>query len=211
MKITIDGQEFGADETGAMQRAIVELETSRADGAKALRDAETENTSLRDKIAELEPKATELDVLKADADKDDKGTPPSAEEQAKARLDWANDRFELVEMARGLKLDGFDKFADVEGDNDAIKRSIVFSRFDEEELPTEAHVDAALAIMRKADTKQDDGDDRPTSTKPLANLIAGNEVAKHDAANSEDTIAAAQKRYDAWVKGGCKGDLEATN
>lgn len=211
MKIKIDGQEFDVSEGPAIQRAIAVVETSRADAVKRADAAEADLAQANDKIAELEPKAAELDVLKAD--EGNKPAPRTDAELEAERLDWANERFALIEVARRFKLDGFDKFEDVEGTNGDIKRQIVFSRFDESELPTDAHLDAAFALMMKEDQPKadEDGDDaqpstKPKSTQPLAAAIATNEAARHDA--DADTVAVAQARYDAWVAGGCEGDLE---
>ena len=149
--IKIDGREFSIDEVLAIQRAISEVENQRNDYADELKAAAkdvAESTKKLDEanvaLKEAEAVKVELDVLKADAKKREDNKPADVN-----LIAFANERFELIDLAKRMKLDGFAEAAKVELDNKAIKRAIVMSRFDEDDLPSEAHVDAAFALMKK--------------------------------------------------------------
>jgi hypothetical protein len=188
MKIKIDGKEFDIAEVGAIQRAIVEFETRHADAVISLRESTANTAELTAKmdtmitLEDVQGLKAELDVLKTDAAK------RNDHDDTADRLAWANERFALVELARQTKIDGFEDLAKVEGDNDAIKRKIVLSRFDEEDLPSQAHVDAAFALMKKGNG---------SSTKSLADAIVGGQGREE----KRDAIMDAQAKYEAGLRG----------
>ena len=149
MKIRIDGREYAADEPAA-QRAIDDMVDARTKaveavtGIKAKLDAsEATLADLRVKLTALEGKAAELDVLKADA-----ANKPTQADQDAARLDWFDTRQALL-----AQVDTRQIVLDAAITNDEIKRAIVLSRFDEADLPSQAHIDAAFSLMSKEDFK----------------------------------------------------------
>lgn len=183
--IKIDGHEYSVEETPAVQRAIVAVETSRADALQELETVKADSASMLEEVIELRQAKAELDVLKADqAKRGDAGEPDTDQE----RIDFANERFELIETARTLKLDGFEDVAAVGQTNAEIKSAIVLSRFDADEVPTEAHVDAAFSLMKKEIAKA-------RQNAPSPNDVLARNLLRADTTQPADVLGNAQKAY----------------
>ena len=197
IRIKIDGNEFDpAAEATATQRAINALEGQRNDAiaeakqhaedcAKAKADAAEANAKLDAATAELDVTKLELEKLKA-------------EPKAPAKLDAAeliafyNERSKLVERASKLGAK-FDEAAD----NAAIKTAIVLTRFDADDLPTQAHVDAAFSLMSKDAEKAD----RADSNEVARNLLNAQHAAPESRLDaSAKALADAQEAYEARLK-----------
>jgi hypothetical protein len=181
--IKIDGREFSAEETPAVQRAITEMEEARNDALSELDVLRTDNANKDQEIEELRQAKAELDVLKVAESKRADEVDTDQE-----RIDFANERFELIETARTLKLDGFDDVAEVSSTNAEIKKAVVLSKFDEDELPTEAHVDAAFSLMKKEIAKA-------RENAPSPNDVLARNLLRADTTQQPDTMAAAQAGY----------------
>lgn len=192
--IKIDGRDFAAEETPAMQRAINEVQEKRD---AAVTDAGDFKKKFEEMKEEYDAMKAEYDVLKADMAKkaaeeeDAKGDEKTDSDQE--RVDFANARFGLIETARTLKLDGFDDVLEIKATNDEIKRTIVLSRFDAEEIPTDAHVDAAFSLMQKDIAKQ--RADAPTPNDRLAHNLL-----RADTTQKTDVLADAQAGYIERIK-----------
>lgn len=167
MPFKIDGREYSAEETGAIQRAIDEIVAQR-------NDAKTNADKLSTELATIKP---EFDVLKLDAkDKQKSYDELKAEFDAMkkeldamkakkadgadevSRLNWFNERASLIETAKSFKVDE----AELKGENDAIKRAIALTKFDEADLPSQAHIDAAFTLMIRS---------QPSTTEKVGNII----------------------------------------
>jgi hypothetical protein len=153
-KIKIDGMEFDVEtEQAAIQRAIAAVEAKRNDALEAVKEVSAKADA---KVAELQAKADadqakfEITTLELEKVKAEKAQAPKFD--AAAQVAWFNERQALV--AHAEKLDA--KF-DAADDNAAIKSAIVLTRFDEADLPTQAHVDVAFSLMSK-ESKSDDSE-----------------------------------------------------
>jgi hypothetical protein len=160
MKIRIDGQEYDITEEAAIKRALDAQQKRNDEAAAKLAEAEANAQAAQAATVEAVAKAdaataqlatvtAERDVLKLDADK----APPITD--AAERMAWHTERMELSKRADALAIE-----VEAEASNDEIKRAIVLSRFDAEDLPTQAHIDAAFSLMSK-----DTAAPAPTTTR----------------------------------------------
>jgi len=192
--LRIDGREYGADEVKAVQRAIDEVVDAR-DRADAEAKELTEKldgmsatmATLDEKMKMLEGKAAELDVLKAAADMARENGMHGMKEDNAERLQWFNDRMALINELnkREIKADGLDEM-----ENEDIKKAIVLSRFDEADVPSDAHVDAAFSLMQKEDAK-------PAKKSTLAGELLASQQGRVD--EGQKALQDAQAVYDKWI------------
>lgn len=183
--IKIDGHEYSVEETPAVQRAIVAVETARNDALAELEVLRSDNDTKDAELEELRQAKAELDVLKASEAKRGDADQGDTDQE---RIDFANERFELIETARALKLDGFGNIAEVGATNAEIKQAIVLSRFDADEVPTEAHVDAAFSLMKKEIAKA-------RENAPSPNDVLARNLLRADTTQQPDVLQNAHKAY----------------
>jgi len=82
---------------------------------------------------------------------------------------------ELSKRADALAIE-----VEAEANNDEIKRAIVLSRFDAEDLPTQAHIDAAFSLMSKDTTAP-----APTTTRADSQSEPSGVIAAEDAYHAQ--------------------------
>ena len=180
MKIRIDGQEYDITEEAAIKRALDAQQKRNDEAAAKLAEAEANTQAEQAATVEAVAKAdaataqlatvtAERDVLKLDADK-----VPTITDAAE-RMAWHTERMELSKRADALAIE-----VEAEANNDEIKRAIVLSRFDAEDLPTQAHIDAAFSLMSKDTTAP-----APTTTRADAQPEPSGVIAAEDAYHAQ--------------------------
>lgn len=194
-KVKIDGQEYDVAESAAIQRAVVSLEKHRNDAIENWEELKEEIAELHAKLAESLKAMEQLDAVKAEMDAyKAKLQEVRAEKEQMLTQDaaeaWAVERMKLIDAAKAMNLDGFEDAYSVKGSNDDIKKSIVLSRFDEDDIKSVAHVDAAFSLMMKESRQP------VKSTNALADAIVGK-----GRADKADPLVEAQNQYNAWING----------
>lgn len=206
--IRIDGKTYQVEEPAA-QRAIDELAGERDDALERADAAEKNATELEakldatsseldEKTKEIAEKDEELSSLKAKVDEID-GEDETDEDET--RIDYANERFELLSIARELKIDGFDEPTEVKDSNAAIKRAIVEKAGgNSDRLDDETYVDVYFEVVsnKTRDEKNDEEeDDAKPSPKPVdvfgANLAGA--AKKRGDGNGEPSLEEIEDKF----------------
>ena len=216
--ITIRGRAYNLDsEQPAIQRAIADMEGEMSEmepGEKAAK--------LMLELEELKVKLAALEVANADMGKklegyeagEGEGEGGEGEGEMMSVGDamaWAFARLELVDFAHTLGVEGAEDMLDVTVTDADIKRKVALTRFDADDLPTEAHVDAAVSLIRKdgegkarakAKAKVEPKNDGLTSsTRRLTDMLfKGRKTTKADEADERkdegSELDEAQAEYD---------------
>lgn len=215
--IRIDGKTYQVEEPAA-QRAIDELAGERDDALERADAAEENATELEakldaqasdldEKTKELAEKDEEISSLQKKLDEID-GEDETDEDET--RIDYANERFELLSIARELKIDGFDEPTEVKDSNDAIRRAIVESAGgNSERLDDETYVDVYFEVVSSKywDEKNDgegdgaakekndgEGGEKPKPVDIFGAKLAGAAKEREDG-NGEPTLREVEDQF----------------
>jgi len=212
---TIKGRTYNLDtEQPAIQRAIADMEGEMSEmepGEKAAK--------LMLELEELKVKLAALEVANADMSKklegyegeDGEGEGEGEGEMMSVgdAMAWAFARLELVDFAHTLGVEGAEDMLDVAVTDADIKRKVALTRFDADDLPTEAHVDAAVSLIRKDGASKGKPEPKPepkndgltSSTRRLTDMLfKGRKTTKVDDADEREDggsdLDKAQAEYD---------------
>lgn len=178
--ITVDGRHFGANEHMALQRAVADL-------AKRADSAEKELAKKNAQVLELNNRVKKYQALADAQNKSD-----ADENSAEKFVAYANQRIQLIDMARAMKLDGYEDISKVTASNDDIKKAIVTSHFDGDENPNlddATYVDAVFDYLVRKGVKS-------SKTDSLADSLNAQVRNRADrASNDETSLTKAQDAY----------------